>query len=185
MDNGIVYKHIRKIFCLSVAACVGIFGLFVVACNNEEQSEKPPLIVDNCEVVAEDTLYGAADGGNDFIAVCNSFGEFKRECLRNGYDFFDKNNEYNYYDTIAGETLRGYTDVYFADKAFVVCAFYRSSWGGQYRIQKVNVTENKLTLYIRYPESETEDDVINRMFLVAGVDKSLVYGVTEVIKEFI
>ena len=90
------------------------------------------------------------------------------------------NQESNCYNTDAGEKIREYTDEYFEDKSFVVCAFYKSSWLGQYLIDKVEVKSNKLTLYIKYPRSDTADEVVNNVFLIAGVDKPLVADVTDI-----
>ena len=135
----------------------------------------------NSETIVETTLYSWTEKRKDFIAICNSLDEFKEKCLSNGYDFFDSTNqESNCYNTDAGEKIREYTDEYFEDKSFVVCAFYKSSWLGQYLIDKVEVKSNKLTLYIKYPRSDTADEVVNNVFLIAGVDKPLVADVTDI-----
>ena len=142
--------------------------------------DEKPMTLKNCEAEVETTLYSGVDKCKDFIAICNSLDEFKEECLRNGYDFFDNNNqENNCFNTTAGEKIHQYTDEYFEDKAFVVCAFYKSSWAGQYLIEEVKVTSKKLTLYIKYPRNDTANCVINNVFLIAGVNKSFVSDITD------
>ncbi|MBE7088231.1 MAG: hypothetical protein E7370_01720 [Clostridiales bacterium] len=138
--------------------------------NNQKSS--------NCEVILEETLYSGIDNCTDFIALCNSIEDFRQICLSNGYDFFDNGN--NFLGNVVGEVISGYTDEYFEDKAFLVCAFYNNSWAGQYRIDEVEVMLGKLTLYIKYPRNDTADDVENSVFLIAGVDKTLVEYVTEI-----
>ena len=137
------------------------------------------LAENNSEAIVETTLYSNVGNCKDFIAICNSLDEFKEKCLSNGYDFFDENNDHGYYNSDAGKKIREYTDEYFEDKSFVVCAFYKSSWAGQYLIDKVEVKSNKLTLYVKYPRSDTADDVVNDVFLIVGIDKALVADITD------
>lgn len=138
------------------------------------------LAENNSEAIVETTLYSNVNNSKDFIAICNSLDEFNEKCLSNGYDFFDENNDHGYYNSDAGKKIREYTDEYFENKSFVVCAFYKSSWLGQYLIDKVEVKSNKLTLYIKCPRNDTADTVVNNVFLVAGVDKAFVAGVTDI-----
>ncbi len=131
------------------------------------------------EKIVETTLYSNMDNSKDFIAICNSLDEFKEKCISNGYDFFDENKDHGYYNSEVGEKLRGYTDKYFENKAFLVCAFYKSSDAGQYLVNGVKVKSNKLTLFVKYPRSNTADCVLNDVFLVVGIDKSSVASITE------
>lgn len=163
-------KKIKTIICLLIVACLS--SIFVVGCSNENEEE---LLLDpqNCEVIVETTLYHPIDGCKDFIAICSSLDEFKKICLKNGYDFFDgSNKDKNHYDTDAGKIIRGYSDEYFENNAFVVCAFYRSAWAGQYRIEEVEVIADNLVMYVKYPRSEIAECVINNVFLIVGVEKS-------------
>ncbi len=173
-----VLKQFKKSLYLLIAACVAICGIFITACENGENGLPPSP--ENCEAVIETALYGRGDGCEDFILICNSLDEFKKLCSDSGYDFFGANNkENNYYNSADGEKIRGYTDEYFKDKAFVVFSYCNDAYSGQYRIEEAEVNANKLTLYIKYPENDTANDVINYVFLIAGVDKSFIADVTE------
>lgn len=172
-------KKVKKLFTLLMVMCTGVCALSIVGCKKEPNNELP-VLPKNCEIIVEATLYSGLDNCKDFSAICNTFAEFKEICLNNGCDFFDVNNkENNFYDTDAGKKIRKYTNEYFKNKAFVVCAFNKSTLLGQYRVEEVEVTASKLILYIKEPKSDSAQDVINYVFMVSSVDKSLLSGVTQ------
>ncbi len=165
-------KKLKISLCLLLAICM---GALISGCN------KPPAPPKNCEAVVEATLYSGTEGCKDFVAICRSLDELEEECLRNGYDFFNESNsQNNCYDSEAGKKIREYNDEYFQSKVFAVCAFFSNGRLGQYRIEEAEVAANKLTLYIRRPKKNDAADVINNVFLIAGVDKSLVSQVTSI-----
>lgn len=173
-------KKIKKIFYYLSVACLSLGGVFITACI-DKPNEELPFVPENYDVVIESTLYSHIENCKDFIALCKNFEEFKQECLQNGYDFFDGNNqENNYYNTSVGQKIREYTDAYFEEKVFLVCAYYKDSWIGQYRIDEININAEKLTLYIKCPKNNSADQVVNNVFIIAGIGKSLVSSVTDV-----
>lgn len=179
-------KKIKKAICLLNVACLSLAGTFIIGCkdkpNEEPPYEEPPVVFvpENCEVIVEDTLFGNITDCNGFITICGTYEELKQECLKHGYDFFDYDDrETNLYDTDAGKIIRGFTDEDFADKALVVCAIYCTGFYSQYRIEEVEVAGNELTLKICCLSSDTVSLMINVSFLIAGVEKSLVDGVTD------
>lgn len=183
-------RKIWTLICFLVAACMGISCAFLVGCKGKPDGNKPyeppryeelPIVFapENCEVIAEDTLFGNILDCNGFIAICGTYEELEQECLKNGYDFFDSDDrENNLYDSDAGKIIRGFTDEDFADKALVVCAIYCPGFDRQYLIEEVEVAGNELTLKICYPSSGIQSQMINVAFLIAAVDKSYISEVS-------
>ena len=171
----------KKRICTISALLLGCVSvLFAMAGCAREDADVNVLFADRLvaseeyEVVLEETLGGDADAGKDFIALCRSLSEMKAVCTRNGYGGLFNDHE-------AAEVLCGLTSQDFQDTAYVVCGFYKSTDPGQFRIEGIDVAESKLILYVEYPDSFLEYDVVVTYLLVAKVDRALVPDVTEAV----
>ena len=174
---------LKKIVSCMALACLCLFGAFMTGCDDEKPDD--PVRPLNYYVVLESTVYSNISEYKNFIAICNSIAELKRVCSYNNFYFFDNNYEYNDYNTDAGAILREFTDEYFEKMSLVLCAFCRTNYSGQYRIKKVEVNADKLTMHIKRPDSEVGYEVMNSVFLIAGVDKSFVADVKDLSYVFV
>lgn len=177
-------KRIRTISALLLGCLSALFAM--TGCARED-ADVNVLFADRLvaseeyEVVLEETFVGSADEGKDFVALCRSLSEMKAVCSRNGYGglFHEENPGSGIYDHEAAEVLCGLTSQDFQDTAYVVCGFYKSTDPGQFRIEGIDVAESKLILYVEYPDSFLEYDVVVTYLLIAKVDQALVHDVTE------
>lgn len=160
-----MFKSVKKLICLFSVVCICLFAALIHGCNGEPEPEPytPPK---NCDVVLETTA-GWGETYENFIAICDSYEEMLDELSRHGCDSFES------------ETVREYMEEHSEDKSLVVFLYVRTGDNGPLHIKEIEVNEDgRLTMYIKFPDSNIYDTVVGSAFLIAGVDKSFVKDVT-------
>ena len=170
-------KSLKKVVCLITALMCGImFGLFALtACGEEEEPPyEPPK---NCDVVLEYSSLEWDETFRDFIVVCDSYEEIQEELVNHGHVSWHN------------DKVQAYANEHSESKSFVVCLCTFGSYLGTYRIKEIEVDNEQLTMYIRYPWSPSgiiaAPDVMCSALFIAGVDKLFVANVTECEYEFV
>ena len=177
-------RILKILISLSLIICIGLFGVVMPGCNDNELPELPPenqeptdndyVLPDNyeppnSEVVLEATN-SSRSGQKDFIGIFNSYEDLKDAYSRNVSGSLNSFSE---------NKIREYMNKYSKYMSLVACAFYRHSDPGQCRIGAIEVENGKLTMYVTPPNNIVAATRENTVLLIAGVNKSLLEDVTE------
>ena len=161
---------IKKVICAAAAALLMIvFSVAVTGCGEKEPEGpeyEPPK---NCDIVLEAGVsLDWEEPSESFITLCDTYEEIQEELLRREIEMFEE----------SAVEVHEYADEH-EDKSFVVCFYVRTSYNGPHRLREVDVTGEKLTMYIWRSKNTVASDVMGSCLFVAGVDKSFVANVTE------
>ena len=179
-----MFKSGKKLICLLAVVCICLLAALIPGCNGESE---PYTASPDFDAVLEYTSYDLPEKYDGFITICNSAGALNRACLRAGYSLFS-GNEDNNAEKAVEEYLAGH-----ADKSLIVCVFGKTGYMGQYRIKEIGIENGKLTMYIHCPDAEPDisgggipvSEVMNSVYLIAGIDKTAAAHVSELTYAFV